>query len=47
MSNVYVSSPPCDIIENSDSYGRLYVAVIFDCFDGTIVGLKIANHMKA
>lgn len=36
-----------DITEIPTADGKLYVAAILDCFDGTIVGLKMANHMKA
>jgi len=36
-----------DITEIPTADGKLYVAAILDCFDGTIVGLKMASHMKA
>lgn len=36
-----------DITEIPTADGKLYVAAVLDCFDGTIVGLKMANHMKA
>lgn len=36
-----------DITEIPTSDGKLYVAAILDCFDGAIVGLKMANHMRA
>lgn len=36
-----------DITEIQTANGKLYVATVFDCFDGAIVGLKMANHMKA
>lgn len=36
-----------DITEIPTADGKLYVAAILDCFDGTIVGLKMADHMKA
>jgi putative transposase len=36
-----------DITEISTANGKLYVAAILDCFDGTIVGFKMANHMRA
>lgn len=36
-----------DITEIPTADGKLYVAAILDCFDGTIVGLKMANHMRA
>lgn len=36
-----------DITEIPTSEGKLYVAAVMDCFDGTIVGLKMADHMRA
>jgi transposase InsO family protein len=36
-----------DITEIPTADGKLYVAAILDCFDGSIVGLKMANHMRA
>lgn len=36
-----------DITEITTADGKLYVAAILDCFDGTIVGFKMAEHMKA
>jgi transposase InsO family protein len=36
-----------DITEIPTADGKLYVAAVLDCFDGTIVGLRMANHMKA
>ena len=36
-----------DITEIPTANGKLYVAAILDCFDGTIVGLKMADHMRA
>ncbi len=36
-----------DITEIHTADGKRYVASVLDCFDGTIVGLKMANHMKA
>lgn len=36
-----------DITEIPTADGKLYVSAVLDCFDGTIVGLKMANHMKA
>lgn len=36
-----------DITEIPTVDGKLYVAGVFDCFDGAIVGLKMANHMRA
>lgn len=36
-----------DITEIPTAEGKLYVAAILDCFDGTIVGFKMASHMKA
>jgi Transposase and inactivated derivatives len=35
-----------DITEIPTAEGKLYVVAILDCFDGTIVGLKMADHMK-
>lgn len=36
-----------DITEIPTADGKLYLAAILDCFDGTIVGLKMADNMKA
>ena len=36
-----------DITEIPTADGKLYVAAVLDCFDGAIVGLKMANHMRA
>ena len=36
-----------DITEVPTADGKLYVAAVLDCFDGTIVGFKMANHMRA
>lgn len=36
-----------DITEIPTADGKLYIAAILDCFDGAIVGLKMANHMRA
>lgn len=36
-----------DITEIPTADGKLYIAAILDCFDGTIVGLKMADHMRA
>ncbi|KGP75192.1 transposase [Desulfosporosinus sp. Tol-M] len=36
-----------DITEIPTANGKLYVAAILDCFDGCIVGFKMANHMRA
>ncbi len=36
-----------DITEIPTADGKLYLAGILDCFDGAIVGLKMANHMRA
>ncbi len=36
-----------DITEIPTADGKLYLAAVLDCFDGAIVGLKMANHMKA
>ena len=36
-----------DITEIPTADGKLYLAAILDCFDGSIVGLKMANNMKA
>ena len=27
--------------------GKLYVSAVLDCYDGAIVGFKMANHMRA
>jgi putative transposase len=36
-----------DITEIPTADGKLYVAAILDCFDGSIVGFKMADNMKA
>lgn len=36
-----------DITEIPTADGKLYLAAVLDCFDGAIVGLKMANHMRA
>jgi transposase InsO family protein len=36
-----------DITEIPTANGKLYLAAVLDCFDGAIVGLKMANHMRA
>lgn len=36
-----------DITEIPTADGKLYLAGVLDCFDGAIVGLKMANHMRA
>ncbi|CDX03129.1 Transposase InsF for insertion sequence IS3 [Desulfitobacterium hafniense] len=36
-----------DITEIPTAHGKLYVSAILDCFDGAIVGFKMANHMRA
>jgi len=36
-----------DITEIATANGKLYVAAVLDCFDGSIVGLKMADHMRA
>lgn len=36
-----------DITEIPTADGKLYVAAVLDCFDGSIVGFKMANHMRA
>ncbi len=36
-----------DITEIPTADGKLYVAAVLDCFDGAIVGIKMANHMRA
>jgi len=36
-----------DITEIPTADGKLYLAAVLDCFDGTIVGFKMANHMRA
>ena len=36
-----------DITEIPTADGKLYLAAVLDCFDGTIVGYKMANHMRA
>ena len=36
-----------DITEIKASDGKLYVSAIFDCFDATVVGLAMADNMRA
>ncbi|MDD2496632.1 MAG: IS3 family transposase [Desulfitobacteriaceae bacterium] len=36
-----------DITEIPTAQGKLYVAAVMDCFDGSIVGLKMADNMRA
>jgi len=36
-----------DITEIPTADGKLYVAAVLDCFDGAIVGFKMADHMRA
>lgn len=36
-----------DMTEIPTADGKLYVSAVFDCFDGAIVGFKMANHMRA
>lgn len=36
-----------DITEIPTADGKLYTAAVMDCFDGSIVGFKMANHMRA
>ena len=36
-----------DITEIPTSSGKLYLAAVLDCFDGSIVGLKMDDNMKA
>nr|WP_242975776.1 DDE-type integrase/transposase/recombinase [Desulfosporosinus sp. FKB] len=36
-----------DITEIPTTDGKLYLAAILDCFDGSIVGFKMADNMKA
>jgi len=36
-----------DITEIPTADGKLHLAAVLDCFDGTIVGFKMANHMRA
>jgi transposase InsO family protein len=36
-----------DITEIPTADGKLYVAAILDCFDGSIVGFKMADNMRA
>lgn len=36
-----------DITEIPTANGKLYVSAVMDCFDGAIVGLKMADHMRA
>ena len=36
-----------DITEIPTADGKLYVAAILDCFDGSIVGFKMEDHMRA
>ncbi len=35
-----------DITEVECLDGKLYISPVMDCFDGLIVGLAMANHMK-
>lgn len=36
-----------DITEVSCADGKLYLAAVLDCFDGSIQGFQMANHMRA
>ena len=36
-----------DITEVACSDGKLYLAAVLDCFDGSIQGFQMANHMRA
>ena len=36
-----------DLIEISAKDGKLYIAGVLDCYDGAIVGLSMADNMKA
>jgi len=36
-----------DITEIPTANGKLYIAGVLDCFDGAIVGLKMADNMRA
>lgn len=36
-----------DITQEACKDGTLYMAGVFDCFDGVIVGLSMSNHMPA
>lgn len=36
-----------DITEISTADGKLYLSAVLDCYDGAIVGFKMANHMRA
>jgi len=36
-----------DITEIPTAQGKLYVAAVMDCFDGSIVGLKMADNMRS
>ncbi|KLU63738.1 integrase core domain protein [Desulfosporosinus acididurans] len=36
-----------DITEIPTADGKLYLAAVLDCFDGSIVGFKMADNMKA
>ncbi len=36
-----------DITEIPTAQGKLYLAAVMDCFDGSIVGLKMADNMRA
>lgn len=36
-----------DITEMKCADGKLYLAAVFDCFDGAIVGMSMASHKRA
>ena len=36
-----------DITEFPTADGKLYLSAVLDCYDGAIVGFKMANHMRA
>ncbi|MBQ5562258.1 MAG: DDE-type integrase/transposase/recombinase [Clostridia bacterium] len=36
-----------DITEVPTKDGKLYVSAIFDCFDAAVLGLSMADHMRA
>ena len=36
-----------DITEIPTAEGKLYVSAVLDCYDGAIVGFKMADHMRA